>query len=64
MEDRVINHAFDKLAEPCLAFQQPLFGCTSLGHVTRDFDEAEQISVLIMDGINDGKRPEFRAVFA
>jgi hypothetical protein len=54
----------DKLAEPCFDFQRPLFGCTSLGHVTRGFDEAEQISALIVDGINDGKRPEFRAILA
>src|SRR5262249_10809989 len=64
MADRVVDHAFDKLAKPRFALQETLLGLAPLGHVTGDFDKAEQGFLFIANGINDGKRPEFRAVLA
>jgi hypothetical protein len=39
-------------------------GFTPLGYIPCYFDKAKQFTVLISNGIKDGKRPELRTVFA
>jgi hypothetical protein len=64
MEDRVVNDPFDKLSKSRFRFQEALLGFTPLSDIPCYFDGAKQFTILISNGIKDGKRPELRTVLA
>src|SRR5688500_17658492 len=54
----------DALLEPLLGAPQLILGPPALREVTRDFGEAEQRTVAVVDSCDDDVRPESRAVLA
>ena len=60
----IVAHALDEHAEALLAFEQRPLGLAPLGDVAGDLGEAEQRAVVVADRIDDGLRPEARAVLA
>nr|WP_062610957.1 hypothetical protein [Caballeronia calidae] len=62
--DRVIGDSFDQQTEAALGIARLLMQRARLCQVARDLREAEQLAVVLMNGIDDHVRPETRAVLA
>ena len=64
LEDRIVDHRLDEVAEPALALQQTGLLQPPLGHVAGDLGEPDHLAVVIPYGVDDRKRPELAAVGA
>jgi hypothetical protein len=64
LEDRIVDDGLDQMAEAAFALEQLLLFETPLRHVAGDLGEPDQPAVGVADGVDDGQRPESRAIAA
>src|ERR1700677_3423387 len=63
LEDRVVHHRLDKVAEPALALEQPTL-LEPLGYVAGDLRETDELAVAVTYGVDHRQRPEPTAIGA
>src|SRR4051794_36389418 len=63
-EDRVVDHALDEEPEAALALLQRLLCGTALGHIARDLGKSDELARVVVDGVEDGERPEAGPILA
>ncbi|MBV8612562.1 MAG: hypothetical protein JOY66_02155 [Acetobacteraceae bacterium] len=64
LEDRIVDHRVDEMAEPALAFQEPGLLLPPFSDVAGNLREADELAVAIAHRVDDRQRPEAAAVGA
>ena len=64
LKNGVIDHRLNQMPEASLAFEQLELLLPSFGHVAGDFSEADKFAVMCANGVDNGQRPELRAILA
>src|SRR5580658_8022429 len=63
-ENGIFAHALDQKTKPLLAASQVLLVTSPLGQITRDFAEADELSLGCSHGCDDHVRPKQRAILS